>query len=128
LLRDGPLPLEQALDIARQVCGGLAALHARGIVHRDLKPENIHLTASGQVKILLRRLLAECTDSLTYVQRNASSVRAIADYAPQSFQQRRAVAAAAARGMHSARRSRLPDGNGATPPDDDRRPAQGSLR
>jgi serine/threonine protein kinase len=52
LLREGPLRAEKALDIGRQVCAGLAALHARGIVHRDLKPENIHLTAGGQVKIL----------------------------------------------------------------------------
>jgi eukaryotic-like serine/threonine-protein kinase len=51
-MRDGPLPVEQALDIARQVWAGLAALHAKGIVHRDVKPENIHVTASGQVKIL----------------------------------------------------------------------------
>jgi len=52
VLREGALPVDRALDIARQVCAGLAALHARGIVHRDLKPENVHLTTSGQVKIL----------------------------------------------------------------------------
>jgi serine/threonine-protein kinase len=47
-----PLPREQALDIARQVCEALAYLHANGVVHRDIKPENILLTESGQVKIL----------------------------------------------------------------------------
>jgi serine/threonine protein kinase len=47
-----PLPTDQALDIARQVCGALAYLHENGVVHRDVKPENILITASGQVKLL----------------------------------------------------------------------------
>jgi eukaryotic-like serine/threonine-protein kinase len=47
-----PLPVEQALDIARQVCDALAYLHDEGVVHRDIKPENILLLANGQVKIL----------------------------------------------------------------------------
>ncbi len=41
--RDGPLPVEKALDIARQVAAALEHAHARGIVHRDIKPENILL-------------------------------------------------------------------------------------
>ncbi len=47
-----PLPTDQALDIARQVCDALVYLHAEGVVHRDIKPENILVTAGGQVKIL----------------------------------------------------------------------------
>lgn len=47
-----PLSLGYALDIARQIAGGLAAAHALGIVHRDLKAENVLVTAAGQVKIL----------------------------------------------------------------------------
>ncbi len=47
-----PLPVEKALDIARQVCDALVYLHAEGVVHRDIKPENILVLASGQVKIL----------------------------------------------------------------------------
>jgi serine/threonine protein kinase len=48
---DHRLPLEQAVDIARQVCRGLEFAHAKGIVHRDLKPGNVWLTSEGTAKI-----------------------------------------------------------------------------
>ncbi|HEV8118461.1 MAG TPA: serine/threonine-protein kinase, partial [Thermoanaerobaculia bacterium] len=51
-LAAGPLPLEEALDIARQAAEALEAAHERGIVHRDFKPANIKLTPGGQVKVL----------------------------------------------------------------------------
>ena len=47
-----PMPVEQALALARQVCDALAYLEANGVVHRDIKPENILVTAQGQVKII----------------------------------------------------------------------------
>jgi tetratricopeptide (TPR) repeat protein len=48
----GPVPVEEAVNIASQVARGLAEAHARGIVHRDIKPGNIAITRDGTVKIL----------------------------------------------------------------------------
>jgi eukaryotic-like serine/threonine-protein kinase len=48
----GPIPLEEALPIARQIAEALAAAQELGIVHRDLKPANIKLRQDGAVKVL----------------------------------------------------------------------------
>ena len=48
----GPLPVDEALGITRQIAAGLEAAHERGIIHRDLKPANIKVTPAGVVKIL----------------------------------------------------------------------------
>ncbi|HEX9710109.1 MAG TPA: serine/threonine-protein kinase, partial [Candidatus Thermoplasmatota archaeon] len=51
-LERGPLPVREALEIARQVAEGLEAAHRKGIIHRDLKPGNVKLTPEGRVKVL----------------------------------------------------------------------------
>jgi len=51
LRRIGRLPPDKALEIARQLCAGLAAAHERGVLHRDLKPANVMLDGQGNVRI-----------------------------------------------------------------------------
>jgi serine/threonine protein kinase len=51
-IRRGPIPIDEALPIARQICEALEYAHERGIVHRDLKPGNVKVTRDDTVKIL----------------------------------------------------------------------------
>ena len=50
--RSGPLPLEEALCLARQIAEALEEAHEKAIIHRDLKPQNVKVTADGKVKVL----------------------------------------------------------------------------
>ena len=79
LLKEGPLPLWRALDIARQLLRGLAFAHGKGIVHRDLKPANVFLQELpdqadhvrlldfGMVKFLEKADSGPMADTLTRV-------------------------------------------------------------
>jgi eukaryotic-like serine/threonine-protein kinase len=49
---DGPLPLDECLEIALQIAEALEVAHEKGIVHRDLKPANVKLAPDGKVKVL----------------------------------------------------------------------------
>jgi len=51
LRRIGRLPQDKAIEIARQLCAGLAAAHDNGVLHRDLKPANVMLDSRGKVRI-----------------------------------------------------------------------------
>jgi eukaryotic-like serine/threonine-protein kinase len=48
----GPIPIDEALSIARQICEALEGAHEQGVVHRDLKPSNVKVRSDGTVKVL----------------------------------------------------------------------------
>jgi serine/threonine-protein kinase len=51
-LARGPIPVEETIELAREIASALEAAHEAGVIHRDLKPANVKLTPEGQVKVL----------------------------------------------------------------------------
>jgi serine/threonine-protein kinase len=51
-IKQGPIPIDEVVRIAKQICEGLEYAHERGIVHRDLKPANVKVTLDDAVKVL----------------------------------------------------------------------------
>ena len=51
-IAEGPIPVDEALPIAKQIAEALEAAHEQGIIHRDLKPANVKVKADGTVKVL----------------------------------------------------------------------------
>src|SRR5262245_25900220 len=62
LKRVGRLPEEKGAEIARQLCGALAAVHEQGILHRDLKPANVMLDGRGKIRLTDFGLAAAALD------------------------------------------------------------------
>jgi serine/threonine-protein kinase len=48
----GPIPVEEALAVAKRICEALETAHERGVIHRDLKPANVKINSEGTVKVL----------------------------------------------------------------------------
>jgi len=61
-IKQGPIPIDEALVMARQIAGALDAAHQKGIVHRDLKPGNIKIKSDGWVVKVLDFGLAKHTE------------------------------------------------------------------
>jgi hypothetical protein len=77
-LKRGPLPIAEALDVARQVAAALDEAHENGIVHRDLKPGNIRITDKGNVKVLDFGL-AQTRSGAETTHEEATATRALTD-------------------------------------------------
>ncbi len=90
-LKENPLPIPDALRIARMVAEGLAYAHQRNIVHRDLKSENVLLSPEGQAKITdfgIARRLFEDPDSETHetLTRDGAVLGTIRSMSPEQVQ------------------------------------------
>src|SRR5262245_27323713 len=74
----GPLPIDEALTIAKQICEALEAAHEKGIIHRDLKPSNVKITSEQKVKVLDFGLAKEREPSASGALSNSPTLMTIA--------------------------------------------------
>ena len=82
----GPLPLDEALTIARQIGDALAAAHAKGIIHRDIKPANVMLASEGR-PMLMDFGLAKVAGA-TRLTRTGTTMGTVAYMSPEQMQGR----------------------------------------
>jgi serine/threonine protein kinase len=90
-IAEGPIPLVEALDIARQISGGLAAAHAKGIVHRDIKPDNIMLVEGkndtrGKMRAVLMDFGIAKNREATLATRTGAIMGTVAYMSPEQAQ------------------------------------------
>jgi serine/threonine protein kinase/Tol biopolymer transport system component len=78
-LKRGPLPVEDALDVCKQISEALDAAHEKGIIHRDLKPANVKLSPDGKVKVLDFGLAKADGTASTFADSNDSISPTITD-------------------------------------------------
>lgn len=74
----GPLPVRDAVRIAREIAHGVAEAHRHGVIHRDIKPENIMISRDGKVKLLdfgLAKALERAQPAVAYQSTEISAVR-----------------------------------------------------
>ncbi len=82
-IAEGPIPLADALPIAKQIAEALEAAHEQGIIHRDLKPANIKIRPDGAVKVLDFGL-AKALDPAAGVSANVSNSPTLSMHATQA--------------------------------------------
>ena len=83
-IADGPLPLDEALSIARQIGDALASAHSKGIIHRDIKPANVMLTSEGR-PMLMDFGLAKVSGA-TKLTRTGTTMGTVAYMSPEQVQ------------------------------------------
>jgi len=81
-IQEGPIALEEALQIARQIASGLGAAHQHGLIHRDIKPANIMLAEDGTAKIVDFGLVRVSDSTLT---RTGATLGTIAYASPEQI-------------------------------------------